>query len=104
MKAQPPHSEEATLSPGEALAAFRPWISAELLTKQCHWLGAESKRQKRSKADLLREALGLWVGRHPDERLTRPQLFNTMRAAVGEFMAAPPPEAGLGARRGSPLL
>ena len=102
MKAQPLRPEEATLSPGEALAAFRPWIAAELLTDQCHWLGAESKRQKRSKADLLREALGLWVGRHPDERLTRPQLFNVMRAAVGEFMAVPPPEAGLRARPGLP--
>jgi hypothetical protein len=57
MKAQSLRSEEATLSPGEALAAFRKWISAELLTKQRHWLGAESKRQKRSKADLL---TGLW--------------------------------------------
>jgi hypothetical protein len=90
MKAQPLRSEDATLSPGEAVEAFRTWISAELLTKQRHWLGAESKRQKRSKADLLTEALGLWVGRHPEERLTRPELFNVMRAAVGEFMAVPP--------------
>jgi hypothetical protein len=94
MKAQPLRSEEATLSPGEAVEAFRTWVSAELLTKQRHWLGAESRRQKRSKADLLTEALGLWVGRHPEERLTRPQLFNVMRAAVGEFMTVPPPGGG----------
>ena len=104
MKTQTVIAEDVTLSPGEAVAAFRKWISAELLTNQCHWLGAESKRQKRSKADLLREALGLWVGRHPEQRLTRPQLFNVMRAAVGEFMAVPPPAAGLGARPGAPLL
>jgi hypothetical protein len=104
MKAQPLRSEEAILSPGEAVAAFRTWISAELLTKQRHWLGAESRRQKRSKADLLTEALGLWVGRHPEERLTRPQLFNVMRAAVGEFMAGPPSEAGFRAHPGSPPL
>ena len=90
MKARPLRSEEATLSPAAAVEAFRAWISAELLTKQRHWLGAESKRQKRSKVDLLTEALAFWVGRHPEERLTRPQLFNVMRAAVGEFMAMPP--------------
>jgi hypothetical protein len=101
MKAQPLRSGDAILSPGEAVEAFRTWISAELLTKQCRWLGAESRRQKRSKADLLTEALAFWVGRHPEERLTRPQLFNVMRAAVGEFMAVPPPETGLRAHPGS---
>src|SRR3954463_4821290 len=56
MKAQMFSPEEVTLSRGDALKAFRRWISAELLDKQRHWLGAESKRQKRKKADLLREA------------------------------------------------
>jgi hypothetical protein len=101
MKAQSLRSEDAILSPGEAVEAFRTWIAAELLTKQCRWLGAESRRQKRSKADLLTEALGLWVGRHPEERLTKPRLFNIMRAAVGEFMAMPPPETGFRAHPGS---
>jgi hypothetical protein len=100
MKPQSLRSEDAILSPGEAVEAFRTWISAELLTKQCRWLGAESRRQKRSKADLLTEALALWVGRHSQERLTRPQLFNVMRAAVGEFMAGSPSETGLRAHPG----
>ena len=104
MKAQTVIAEEVTLSQGEALKAFRGWISAELLTQQCHWLGAESRRQKRTKTELLTEALGLWVRRHPEQRLTKPALFNLMRAAVGEFMAIPPSEAGFRADPGSPLM
>src|SRR3954447_3842802 len=104
MKAQTVIAEEVTLSQGEALKAFRGWISAELLTQQYHWLGAESRRQKRTKTELLTEALGLWVRRHPEQRLTKPQLFNLMRAAMGEFMAIPPSEAGFRANPGSPLM
>jgi hypothetical protein len=86
MKTQTVSPDEVTLSRGDALKAFRRWSSAELLTKQCQWLGAESRRQKRKKADLLREALGLGVRRHPEERLTKARLFNIMREAVGEFI------------------
>jgi hypothetical protein len=30
--------------------------------------------------------LTAWVDHHPEERLTKPQLFNIMRAATGEFI------------------
>ena len=30
--------------------------------------------------------LSAWVNNHPEERLTKPQLFNIMRAATGEFI------------------
>jgi hypothetical protein len=54
------------LSIDQAMKAFRPWISAELLKIQFRWLVAESI--------------------HPEERFTKPQLFNIMRAATGEFI------------------
>jgi len=74
------------LSIDQAMKAFRPWISAELLTVQFRWLVAESKRQRVKKAEILRSVLTAWVNHHPEERLTRPQLFNIMRAATGEFI------------------
>jgi len=74
------------LSIDQAMKAFRPWISAELLTVQFRWLVAESKSQKVKKAEILRRVLTTWVDHHPEERLTRPQLFNIMRAATLEFI------------------
>jgi len=74
------------LSIDQAMKAFRPWISAELLKTQFRWLVAESKRQQVKKAEILRRVLTAWVNNHPEERLTKPQLFNIMRAATGEFI------------------
>src|ERR1700746_950176 len=74
------------LSIEQAMKAFRPWISAELLTVQFRWLVAESKRQQLKKAEMLRRVLTVWVNNHPEECLTKPQLFNIMRAATGEFI------------------
>jgi hypothetical protein len=79
-------STDTFLSIDQAMKAFRPWISAELLTVQFRWLVAESKRQRVKKAEILRSVLTAWVNHHPEERLTRPQLFNIMRAATGEFI------------------
>jgi hypothetical protein len=70
----------------QAMKAFRPWVSAELLTVQFRWLVAESKRQHPKKAEILRRVRTAWVNNHPEERLTKPQLFNIMRAATGEFI------------------
>ena len=74
------------LSIDQAMKAFRPWISAELLTVQFRWLVAESKRQQLKKPEILRRVLTAWVDHHPEERLTKPRLFNIMRAATGEFI------------------
>jgi hypothetical protein len=74
------------LSIDQAMKAFRPWISAELLKNQLRWLVAESKRQQLKKAVILRRVLAAWVNNHPEERLTKPQLFNIMRAATREFI------------------
>ena len=79
-------SENATLSPADATKAFRPWISAELLKDQFRWLVTQSRRQNRKKIDILKEVLAAWIDQHPEDRLTKPQLFNIMRAAVGEFI------------------
>jgi hypothetical protein len=68
------------------LKAFRPWISAELLKIQFGWLIAESKSQQVKKGAILRRVLTAWVNNHPEERLTKPQLFNIMRAATWEFI------------------
>ena len=77
---------DTSLSIAYAMKAFRPWISAELLTIQFRWLVAESKRQQVKKAEILRRVRTAWVNNHPEERLTKPQLFNIMRAATGEFI------------------
>jgi hypothetical protein len=74
------------LSIDQAMKAFRPWISAELLKNQLRWLVAESKSQQVKKAEILRRVLTAWVNHHPEERLTKPELFNIMRAATGEFI------------------
>lgn len=74
------------LSIDQAMKAFRPWISAELLTRQYRWLVAESKRQHLKKPEILRRVLTARVNHHPEERLTKPQLFNIMRAATWEFI------------------
>jgi hypothetical protein len=74
------------LSIDQAMKAFRPWISAELLTVQFRWLVAESKRQQLKKPEILRRVLTAWVDHPPEERLTKPQLFNIMRAATREFI------------------
>jgi hypothetical protein len=79
-------SADTSLSIASAVKAFRPWISAELLKSQLHWLIAESKSQQLKKAEILRRVLTAWVNNHPEERLTKPQLFNIMRAATGEFV------------------
>jgi hypothetical protein len=79
-------SDNATLSPADATKAFRPWISAELLKNQVRWLVRQSRRQNRKKNDILKDVLAAWIGQHPEDRLTKPQLFNIMRAAVGEFI------------------
>jgi hypothetical protein len=79
-------STDTFLSIDQAMQAFRPWISAELLTVQFRWLVAESKRQRVKKPEILRHVLAAWVDHHPEERLTRPQLFNIMRAATWEFI------------------
>jgi hypothetical protein len=74
------------LSIDQAMKAFRPWISAELLKTQFCWLVAESKSQHLKKSEILRRGLSAWLNKHPEERLTKPQLFNIMRAATGEFI------------------
>ena len=79
-------SADTSLTIDQAMKAFRPWISAELLTIQFRWLVAESKRQQVKKAEILRSVLTAWVNHHPEERLTKPQLFNIMRAATAEFI------------------
>ena len=86
MKAQPVIGQEVILSQAEAIQAFRGWISAELLTKQARWLGAESQRQKRTKTDLLAQALTLWVDRHPEACLTEARLFNVMREVIADLV------------------
>jgi hypothetical protein len=75
---------DTPLSLTDAMKAFRPWISAELLKSQLGWLVAESKSQQLNKVEILRRVLTAWVNNHPEERLTKPQLFNIMRAATGE--------------------
>ena len=80
-------SPDTFLSIDQAMKAFRPWISAELLTVQFRWLVAESKSQHLKKSEILRRVLTAWVNHHPEERLTKPQLFNIVRAATGEFIA-----------------
>ena len=65
-------STDTFLSIDEAMKAFRPWISAELLTVQFRWLVAESKRQRVKKPEILRHVLAAWVDHHPEERLTKP--------------------------------
>jgi len=77
---------DTSLSIENATKAFRPWISAELLKIQFRWLVAESKSQHLKKSEILRRVLTAWVNHHPEERLTKPQLFNIMRAATGEFI------------------
>jgi hypothetical protein len=79
-------STDTFLSIDQAMKAFRPWISAELLKVQFRWLVAESKSQQVEKAEILRRVLTVWVNHHPEERLTKPQLSNIMRAATGEFI------------------
>ena len=79
-------SADTSLTINQAMKAFRPWISAELLKNQLRWLVAESKRQQLKKAVILRRVLTAWVNNHPEERLTKPQLFNIMRAATREFI------------------
>jgi hypothetical protein len=74
------------LSIEQAMKAFRHSISAELLEIQFRWLVAESKRQHLKKPEILGRVLTAWVNNHPEERLTKPQLFNIMRAATGEFI------------------
>ena len=77
---------DTSLSIEQAMKAFRPLISAELLKIQFRWLVAESKSQHLKKSEILRRVLAAWVNHHPEERLTKPQLFNIMRAATGEFI------------------
>jgi hypothetical protein len=79
-------SADTSLSIEHAIKAFRPWISAELLNIQFRWLVAESKSQYLKKSEILKRVLTAWVNHHPEERLTKPQLFNIMRAATGEFI------------------
>jgi hypothetical protein len=55
------------LSIDQAMKAFRPWISAELLKIQFGLLVAESKRQQVKKAEILRRVLTAWVNHHPEE-------------------------------------
>ena len=80
-------SADTSLSIEQAMKAFRPWISAELLKIQFRWLVAESKRQQLKKPEILRRVLTAWVNNHSEEQLTKPELFNIMRAATGEFIA-----------------
>ena len=77
---------DTSLSVDNAMKAFRPSISAELLEVQFRWLVAESKSQHLKKPEILRRVLTAWVNNHPEERFTKPQLFNIMRAATGEFI------------------
>jgi hypothetical protein len=77
---------DISLSMDHAMKAFRPSISAELLNIQFRWLVAESKSQHLKKSEILKRVLTAWVNHHPEERLTKPQLFNIMRAATGEFI------------------
>ena len=79
-------STDTFLSIDQAMKAFRPWISAELLNIQFRWLVAESKSQHLKKSEILWRVLTAWVNHDPEERLTKPQLFNIMRAATGEFI------------------
>ena len=89
MKAQSAIAEGVALSQAEASQAFRGWISAEPLTKRARRLGAESRRQERTKTDLLARALTLWVDRRPEARLTKARLFNeAMPHAVAAIRAA----------------
>ena len=81
-----PADPNTALSVDDAINAFRSWTSAELLNNQYRWLVAESKSQQLKKAEILRRVLTAWVNNHPEERLTKPQLFNIMRAATGEFI------------------
>jgi hypothetical protein len=55
------------LSIDQAMKAFCPWISAELLKNQLRWLVAESKSQQVKKAEILRRVLTAWVNHHPEE-------------------------------------
>jgi hypothetical protein len=79
-------SADTNLSIDQAIKAFRPWISAELLKIQFHWLVSESKSQQVKKAEILRRVLNAWVNNHSEEQLTKPELFNIMRVATGEFI------------------
>jgi hypothetical protein len=79
-------SADTSLTIDQAIKAFRPWISAELLRIQFRWLVAESKSQKVKKAEILRRVLTAWLNHHPEECLIKPELFNIMRAATGEFI------------------
>ena len=81
-----PADPNTALSVDDAINAFRSWTSAELLNNQYRWLVAESKSQHLKKSEILRRVLTAWVNHHPEERLTKPQLFNIMRAATGEFI------------------
>ena len=80
-------SADTSLSIEQAMKAFRPWISAELLKSQFRWLVAESKSQHLKKPEILRRVLTAWVNNHPEKRLTKPQLFIIKRAATWEFIA-----------------
>jgi hypothetical protein len=79
-------SADTSLSIEQAMKAFRPWISAELLKIQFRWLVSESKSQQVKKAEILRRVLTAWLKNHPEEHLSKPELFNIMRAATGEFI------------------
>jgi hypothetical protein len=79
-------SADTNLSIDQATKAFRPWISAELLKIQFRWLVSESKSQPVKKAEILRRVLNAWVNNHSEEQLTKPELFNIMRVATGEFI------------------
>jgi hypothetical protein len=90
---------DTPLSLTDAMKAFRPWISAELLKSQLRWLVAESKSQQLNKVEILRRVLTAWVNNHPEERLTEPQLFNIMRAPVCPTSPSPNvPDNGPGNR------
>jgi hypothetical protein len=77
---------DATLSIDDAMKAFRPSISAELLNRHLRWLVTESRSQNLEKPDILRRVLIARVSHHPNERITKTQLFNIMRAATTEFI------------------
>src|SRR4029077_7839733 len=66
-------SADTYLSVDQAMKAFRPCISAELLKSQFRWLVAESKSQHLKKPKILRRVLTAWVNNHPEERFTKPQ-------------------------------
>jgi hypothetical protein len=44
------------------------------------------KRQQVKKVEILRRVLTAWVNNHPEEHLSKPEVFNIMRAATGEFI------------------